>query len=738
MSTTLLTPSASGPRARVLVVLAATLFAEGGMASGAAATSPPDCAIAPSNTFLAPQGGGQLSGFGRAVAIRGDWIAVGAPGSPSHPGRVDLYRRTGDSWVDAGVLHAPASIENDGFGAALSLHGSRLLVGAPSAFGAAASSGAAFVYRLDGDKWTFEAQLVSEDGQPFDQFGEDVDLDVTGDADLALIGASGQDHGGSFSGAAYLFQREGDRWSALAKLVAPDPASADFFGRAVELSDGIAAIGAWGDTDGEVNLAGSVRIFEDGPTGWTQTAVFERATSPFASHWRAVGRQLSLESGVLLTNLRQTSDANGALMEFRRQDGAWLGPRLVIAPGSHHTGPSSVALHPDGHIALWTLADSPPTGAIGAAVLRRDAAGWFRNQVVEEPDALPGSWLPGAVACDGSTMVVGKSNSIDGVHGVVLVSDMPPPDRDMDGLDDACEIAQGLDQECDGDGVLDHLQRPFRSTVDNMESSGLLPIALTGGGLGPEVDALVLNHFAVASAHDSQVHSIGFVVPNLAPFGGPHPPLTEAIAVVYRDPDGDGNPVNAILLSAQMVTLPSQGQWTEVVNFPIRPVEVGPPGTSYFAGFMLSIKSGQIFTAVDNVLPHRHAGWVAVSVPPLVLDDLSMNPPIPMELAQPNGVSAWALPIRVNASDCDQSGVLDACEIAEGLLADQDGDFVPDICDPAEADLDGDGSIDGADIGLLLGAWGLCPPGPLDCLFDLTGDGIIDGADLLVLFEAWG
>ncbi len=45
-------------------------------------------------------------------------------------------------------------------------------------------------------------------------------------------------------------------------------------------------------------------------------------------------------------------------------------------------------------------------------------------------------------------------------------------------------------------------------------------------------------------------------------------------------------------------------------------------------------------------------------------------------------------------------------------------------------DLNGDGSVNGADIGLLLGAWGAATG-------DLNGDGITNGADLGILLGAW-
>jgi hypothetical protein len=48
-----------------------------------------------------------------------------------------------------------------------------------------------------------------------------------------------------------------------------------------------------------------------------------------------------------------------------------------------------------------------------------------------------------------------------------------------------------------------------------------------------------------------------------------------------------------------------------------------------------------------------------------------------------------------------------------------------------EADFNGDGQVDGADLGLLLGSWGTAQG-------DLTGDGVTDGADLGLLLGAWG
>ena len=48
------------------------------------------------------------------------------------------------------------------------------------------------------------------------------------------------------------------------------------------------------------------------------------------------------------------------------------------------------------------------------------------------------------------------------------------------------------------------------------------------------------------------------------------------------------------------------------------------------------------------------------------------------------------------------------------------------------ADLDGNGNVDGADLALVLAAWG----GSVES--DLNQDGLVDGADLALVLAAWG
>ena len=93
-----------------------------------------------------------------------------------------------------------------------------------------------------------------------------------------------------------------------------------------------------------------------------------------------------------------------------------------------------------------------------------------------------------------------------------------------------------------------------------------------------------------------------------------------------------------------------------------------------------------------------------------------------------------------SSADCDANAELDVCQIAAGTVPDSNGNGIIDSCEsPATscpADLNLDGTVNGADLGSLLGTWGAVAPG--GAVADLNGDGAVNGADLGMLLGAWG
>ncbi|MFO0829310.1 MAG: peptidoglycan DD-metalloendopeptidase family protein [Phycisphaerales bacterium] len=89
----------------------------------------------------------------------------------------------------------------------------------------------------------------------------------------------------------------------------------------------------------------------------------------------------------------------------------------------------------------------------------------------------------------------------------------------------------------------------------------------------------------------------------------------------------------------------------------------------------------------------------------------------------------WPVAFDGAARRVDDSAIVDT---GEGTRPIVDRGAFEFAASTVPGDLDGDGAVGGADLAILLGAWGTNSP-----TLDLTGDFVIDGADLAVLLGAW-
>ena len=71
---------------------------------------------------------------------------------------------------------------------------------------------------------------------------------------------------------------------------------------------------------------------------------------------------------------------------------------------------------------------------------------------------------------------------------------------------------------------------------------------------------------------------------------------------------------------------------------------------------------------------------------------------------------------------------------SDDVMVDLGGNVFSDEC-PNPADIDGDGTVGGGDLGMMLGAWGQCPT--FACPADLDGSGAVDGGDIGLLLAEW-
>jgi len=210
--------------------------------------------------------------FGRAVALVGDVLVVGAPGRADSAGAVYTFTRdvTG-RWDLASELKGPAA--GAIFGARLAAQADRLLVGAP---GINDVVGAAVLYRRRPDgAWVEESRLAPD--QPAPRFGSSV---AFGDG-VALVGAAGAQGG---RGAAYAYTRASSGAWTLESVLAPPEEGQQQFGIAVALTGSEAWVGAPTALHG----FGAVDVFRREGGTWSHTQRIAEDNLPFGSFGWAV------------------------------------------------------------------------------------------------------------------------------------------------------------------------------------------------------------------------------------------------------------------------------------------------------------------------------------------------------------------------------------------------------------------------------------------------------------------
>ena len=205
---------------------------------------------------LLPTAGSSSDAFGIAVAISGDYAVVGANGEDSRgaeAGAAYVFERDAggsDNWGQARKLLASDGDRKDKFGRAVAISGNTVVVGAFSdELGGMILVGSAYVFERgfpSAGQWGQIKKLTPSDPAPVDQFG----FAVAVSGNVILVGAFAADDGcpgDCDSGKAYLFERNAggpENWGELQPVVAGDPLKDEFFGYAVGLTAGAAIIGA--------------------------------------------------------------------------------------------------------------------------------------------------------------------------------------------------------------------------------------------------------------------------------------------------------------------------------------------------------------------------------------------------------------------------------------------------------------------------------------------------------------
>ncbi len=349
-------------------------------------------------------------GFGGSMAVDGNTLMVGAPGTDDGEGAVYIFRKNGaGEWSESGVLRARDGVAGDSLGTALALSGNVALIGSTRH---ADARGALYVFESQGGggggggggAWTQRGKLAASNAQPNDRFG----VAVAFNGSRALIGAVGVD---GIRGAAYVFEYESGAFTEQATIRTDEQLSRNAaFGARLALHGNNALIAA-PQVNGGV---GSVYAFaRDGSGTWHQTGTLvpEGATPP-----AIFGFAVALTENEAWIGAPGQSGFTGELYRARRgATGEWSTPQRVVMADLPAQAFFGGAIAVRGGLALVSALGTEFGSGTGFLFQRNAGTGWVvSGTLVDESGVSLPAITGGQVNCvDGTAADLFDCTDVD-------------------------------------------------------------------------------------------------------------------------------------------------------------------------------------------------------------------------------------------------------------------------------------------------------------------------------------
>ncbi len=269
---------------------------------------------------LIPQADGRV---GWSVAISGDIAVLGAPNANAgaeKSGTAFVFVRTGRTWQQRAKLGGDNPEAADNFGESVSVDRNTVIIGVPRDDDAGRDAGSAYVYFRDGVAWKKQAKLIPADPGGSDGFGDAVCIH----GNTAIIGATGHTHGGKrFTGAAYVFVRNGNRWVQQTKLTVEDGGKGDRFGTSIGFIGKTIVVGAPFYDSANAKDVGAAYVFIPDGNGWKLQA---KLKSKDAGKGHNFGAGVATTGNIVIVGspgYDRPERGSGAAYSFVREDGVW-------------------------------------------------------------------------------------------------------------------------------------------------------------------------------------------------------------------------------------------------------------------------------------------------------------------------------------------------------------------------------------------------------------------------------
>lgn len=360
----------------------------------------------PSSLKLTASDASKSDEFGIAVSLSGEYAVIGAHRdrpSGSYSGSAYVFKREGATWKESTKLLASDGDSYKRFGFAVAISGDYLIVGATGDNHGGKDTGAAYIFKRNGALWLEQAKLMDANGIEDNEFGYCVDLE----GEYAVVGAWGKD---SAEGRVFVYKRSGEKWSEHAQLSSSDARAGQRFGCAVTLAEESLVIGALEDDDRGAS-AGAAYVFARSGEKWSEQAKLfanDAAANDF------FGASVSISGNTILVGKPQSDEdgnasGNGAAYVFIRNAQGWQQQAKLVAndAASGDAFGAAVALESDLVSVGAPLKNSNAENAGAAYLFKRSNAQWSAVTKLTATDGAAQDEFGRAVALSSGNVIAG-------------------------------------------------------------------------------------------------------------------------------------------------------------------------------------------------------------------------------------------------------------------------------------------------------------------------------------------
>ncbi|MBL9118735.1 MAG: hypothetical protein JNL80_02330 [Phycisphaerae bacterium] len=439
--------------------------------------------------------------FGSAISVDGDWMVIGSPNEllgVNNVGAARVYQRQSDnSWLR--IQTFTGSI-GSGFGSAVALRGSHLLVGAPyedydDGWSGVNEAGIVYSYQRNAaGTWVLHSEIHDQYAAVGAWFGATVAL--SDDGLTGFVGAPEHTTSGgpSHAGKVGTFDTEVYSGTAFEQIFPPSLAAFDHFGTSIAVDGARVIVGSPGQ-DAVASDAGTAWVFVKSGGIWYAEA--ELRPSGLAAGDLS-GERVAIDGNVALVGISHKDGPGGidqgTVAIFRRDAvGSWKEEVKLVAPhpAAQELFGTGIAVRDDVVVVGAPAVDVAPAGQDSglAFVFHRGFSGWTLVNAHSAPNAEPSAALGGTVAISDHELLLGAPGASRGTataSGIVLVVDRGD-DCNGNGNPDTCDLLAGLATDTNGNGVPDaceSLDSDGDGTTDTLDGCPTDPLKTSPGMCG--------------------------------------------------------------------------------------------------------------------------------------------------------------------------------------------------------------------------------------------------------------